>query len=573
MSQKKVRMNGALRCTVSLLLACLILFTMLPLTASAQNTTLYTTSSGLTIRKDGSIYDTDGTVVLSGDGVLDPAKISPRLLDSIDDRSVEPTGKAGVETIYRWHLINSQADLEKWCPKTDTAYPCLLGWWNGSDYYYLTRKDYYRKEGWWNDSTQKYVMYSQSHYGQTENWDGWYKDYLCNNRYQHEYDWMSFGSEIFDTRNHCGSILCQRTYKDSNGINYIKFRWDLNGGGDVWVDRARQYGNCAFFTVWLTGSGYSWRAIFDEQVGSDGDKYYADAIGGEKAGDANTCIFYEERDAKYDSGLEHDGSWFGVDTSSSYDYDEFYLYVGEEYPLTAIDSNVTIEPGKVMNVKDHYIIEEDCTLTVAPGAVLSIEGRFYNNGTIENYGTILIQNAGSISTLEPELSKASEAGKIICHGPEESVYVKEPDKTFSGGEGALLILSGGHLIGNKQTDTLTLNKGATLENFGYMVLPHGLVANNSRIYNRATGRILMGYYFSSGQGTATEDKITGGSPSLLDVPGKLTAHSKGSRNGVKNNCLIKNEGMVRASFNSVDSDALNNVNQWGGSSRCSITSK
>ena len=591
MSQKIPRRSGALRRAAYLLLACLILFTMLPLTASAQNTTVYTTSGGLSIRKDGSIYDSEGGMVLAGSGVLDPAKVNAKLLDT-DDRNVEVKGTPGVETIYRWHLINSQAEfkqiketktVETIDPQTGkvtetkevswATYPMLLAWNSGGTYYYWTQEGYKRKEASWNYNTQQYVYNTwETSYGYTpDDWTGWYNKYLTGNRYQHDYDWLSFGSETFDTR---GSYGCCGMLR--NRDMYIQIYWSDIMADDTGklpqevkaLTKKSQKGSCAFDRAWLTTTNnpyfaQDWIPVFKDSTGKGNDdddlKDLADEIG-----DSNRCVIYIARDNMDDDALHYINEKFGCYSSSTYNYDEFYLYIGEETKLTAIDSDVTIEPGKVMNVKDRYILEEGCTLTVAPGAVLSIEGSFYNNGTIENYGTILVQEKGYISSLEPQLDKLSEAGKIICHSPEDPLKVEKENKIYTGGEGSMIVLNGGRVVGMQNSQTLTLKDGATLENFGIMVLPRGIDATNARIRNRASGRMLLGYYFKSGIGGARDAQLQGDSGNGSGMKLDGLANSPTSVNNVHSGCVIQNEGRIRAHYTSSARDAIK-MSDWGGS--------
>ena len=122
-----------------------------------------------------------------------------------------------------------------------------------------------------------------------------------------------------------------------------------------------------------------------------------------------------------DTGFMHTGTNLLGYCDSTYNYHTFIMYWGEERNITAITDDYSIAAGEVMNVDDGVMLMDGVTLTVEPGGMLSIEGTFYNNGTIENRGTMILQENACVCTLDA----GSGAGRILCSGAEISL------KTFA----------------------------------------------------------------------------------------------------------------------------------------------
>lgn len=134
---------------------------------------------------------------------------------------------------------------------------------------------------------------------------------------------------------------------------------------------------------------------------------------------------YHERSHSNDCGLDIktiDGKpYYNGWHDGTYEYDKFVLYVAEEITITAITADYTIRDDMVMNVKNGVLLVDGVTLTVQPGGVLSIEGQFYNNGVINNYGTVIVQENSCITSFLPK-STNTTAGKILNSGKKVEYY-------------------------------------------------------------------------------------------------------------------------------------------------------
>lgn len=94
-------------------------------------------------------------------------------------------------------------------------------------------------------------------------------------------------------------------------------------------------------------------------------------------------------------------------------YYEFAIYYGLEKKFSAITDNIVLHEGQVLNIEDGVILWDGKRIIIEPGAVLTIKGQFYNNGIIENHGTVVLCEDACVNSFMPD-DKA--AGKIICDG-------------------------------------------------------------------------------------------------------------------------------------------------------------
>ena len=106
--------------------------------------------------------------------------------------------------------------------------------------------------------------------------------------------------------------------------------------------------------------------------------------------------------------------------------EQFIMYLGEKVKFPTITKDYTITAGNTMSIPAGAILAEGVTLTIEPTAVLSVDNIFYNNGTIDNYGTIIVNNGGQI---RPFCATDPAAGTINCYGG--GVTVKEKTTGYS----------------------------------------------------------------------------------------------------------------------------------------------
>ena len=206
---------------------------------------------------------------------------------------------------------------------------------------------------------------------------------------------------------------------------------------------------------------------------------------------------------------------------NSYDNGDFILWVGTPVKFGTLrelesggSSNTDIvRSGLLLNLEDPMIIEEGHKLIVEPGAVLSISTDLYNNGIIENYGTVVVQPCASIRTLFPnELRRAirqegDTLGNLIAaasrtDGPKKTSNFSQlcgeircRGGTYNGmaAEGNLIVMRDAGIIFDEGPNLLQLEQGATMEINGTVICPNSLRLFDSDLYIRSNGTLYCQY--------------------------------------------------------------------------------
>lgn len=190
-------------------------------------------------------------------------------------------------------------------------------------------------------------------------------------------------------------------------------------------------------------------------------------------------------------------SYAKVDDRNVYDYQygDFYVWVGTQYKMNEMrgtkDSTTggythSIQSGNVLNVRDDTYIPEGTTVIVEPGAVMLIDGAtLYNNGTILNYGTIVLQNNSAITRLE---IASARGGNLYCEGSLGERYNGMVP------EGNLLVLdSGSRIVFPDGEDRFRVANGATVGLNGLMICPNAFKLADSDFYIRKAGTLICQY--------------------------------------------------------------------------------
>lgn len=114
-----------------------------------------------------------------------------------------------------------------------------------------------------------------------------------------------------------------------------------------------------------------------------------------------------------DTGFMYYGSRLYGYCNKTYNYDTFIMYWGERRNFSAFTDDYIVKAGQVLNIDDGVMLDEGKTIMIEPGGVMSVEGTFYNNGTIENHGTVIVQENACICC-SPNVDAAS--GSILSSG-------------------------------------------------------------------------------------------------------------------------------------------------------------
>lgn len=288
-------------------------------------------------------------------------------------------------TVYKWHRVQKQSDLP-----TDTTikHPVLVMWkYGGKNYYCYDDGKSYKKN---KEDAIKGVVLEDTGY----------------------------------TPDPFNADASNNTFFTPDKLTNITMR--MTGGTDGKNEDAKKA------KFWFNGSLITGYDDWDWEGNKDSASYdswsiYTNDLDGEYHAPLSAeypVQIYCEMKGK-DTGWRHSDDYAYDEESSTYSYGAFAMYWAEEIKVSAITAPYTIRSGMVMNVDNGVILKEGVTLTVMPGGVLSIEGQFYNNGTIRNYGTIVVQPNSCITGFLPQ---QEGAGSIINSGKKVDIRAEAKEE-------------------------------------------------------------------------------------------------------------------------------------------------
>lgn len=210
--------------------------------------------------------------------------------------------------------------------------------------------------------------------------------------------------------------------------------------------------------------------------------------------DGCVCIF-DDIGGDRDSGFLFHGTNLTLEQDMHYDdFDPFILWVGKEVTYSIITTNYTIMPGEVLSIKDRVLIKNGVTLTVAPGGILSVDGTLINNGTIQNYGTLIVEKGCEVfplvmgtSSIKDSNAVDKSSNTIISYGSKKKVSIAGYSKKLTS-EG--VVINRGNMTFATNMGSFCFYEGAVLENEGFILCASRLLMQNSQI--RSTGKFALG---------------------------------------------------------------------------------
>lgn len=258
--------------------------------------------------------------------------------------------------------------------------------------------------------------------------------------------------------------------------------------------------------------------------------------------------------------------------SGSYDFTKYKMYVGTRVYKTGIVDygSMTVTSG------DKYVmnggsISVGNTITVEENATLTIQGNVYFNGTIENYGTVVVED-GSLQATHYIQADSDDQTVYGCYRGHEgsSLIVLEGSSVLAGGD----TTASGYNYG--RTGTGIELYGGSLVNYGTVSAPFGLhLSGAADVVNKKTGALLVGYYYvpvryigfsGYNKGSGSADSYTGIS-SAVSASGATPSWSNSStkRFPVVISCqwegdqypILQNYGTIMANCGWIN---VNNVN-------------
>lgn len=186
--------------------------------------------------------------------------------------------------------------------------------------------------------------------------------------------------------------------------------------------------------------------------------------------------------ARNDCSIKDNGSQLLPNETKGGSLAEYRMYFGWTLKVPAITKDYTVTAGNTVSLTDGAVLADGVKLTIEPGAVVSVESTFYNNGTIENYGTLIVSDGGQIRQIA---TTDTHAGTINCYGGGYKVKSAATGKALPG-EGVFAIMNKGAVFFQHDFGSLYLYGGALVQNYGTMELPDGCVVKDSEFINNGT---------------------------------------------------------------------------------------
>lgn len=179
----------------------------------------------------------------------------------------------------------------------------------------------------------------------------------------------------------------------------------------------------------------------------------------------------------------------------SWDLDQYIMFVGTRTwsDRGKTTGNLTVRSGQVSQLSDTAIgIGE--TVTVEEGAILSITGRVYFNGTLENYGTVVVEGGGSLEATHWPTGRNDKTVYGIYKGHEKSSLVVCKDGCVITG---IDPTTSGYNYGRNGTG-LELD-GGSIVNKGFIAAPFGIQMQGAVDIENFDGAVIyVGYMPSAG---------------------------------------------------------------------------
>ncbi len=162
------------------------------------------------------------------------------------------------------------------------------------------------------------------------------------------------------------------------------------------------------------------------------------------------------------------GELYSDTSGKNSSYTNYIMYLGETTDITVIQSDVTVGAGQTVRISaaGGLALQDGCTLKIEKGGAALVESCFLNQGTIDNRGTLVIMDNGSLQPVY------STGGILECNG------------------GDLLIMKNGRFMSGED---LTLSKGSTILNRGIFLCTQNLTLNNGLLITEEGGNTFLGY--------------------------------------------------------------------------------
>ena len=285
--------------------------------------------------------------------------------------------------------------------------------------------------------------------------------------------YIQYGADEFYTQDDCEAWnMWVLGTGDRHTINFQMQSYD----GTKWIDESGDT---------LKFNSYSKRDTFSISFGAEkGTSDYTGYNEHTKKGYSMIMRQCTGSDMEWEFHTDH----IEADSDSSWDYDQWIVYINDYTLENAQLDSYTVQSGTTLQLKGDVLLKDGADLQIMPGAVVSVEGNFFNNGNIWNFGTLIIKENATLAYFDPQ---TSSGGSIYSFGGVCSFT--EPC------EGNVIIMPGAKLLlpGFEKTRTSAWDAveiGATFEllggancvNYGILMVPGQLIMSDSQLRNEGT---------------------------------------------------------------------------------------
>lgn len=425
------------------------------------------------LTRDGQYLETTESTSYGGGEYWRPLRVYRRTFTIDEAAQGDMDNAIGKVTLYEYSWVNTVEELMALANNKQWS-DIILAWENANDDGTSDpNKVWYTKEIWLEENRANY-----NNDGANE-WWYYSNDYLGSDGYSSPY------AESFILPSRVGhfQVKCVGWDKDNPVYGYknaegkqqnspvFQFRFDTGRERYIYIGNNALYDNV--------------EDVEDYTVQLRLGKQNAEDIYGSVWIINNIAAAQDELFCRCDNYFTI-GNWGG----SGYWEFPFRIYTYRPVEYDAIVKSFTIGKGATYSIDKQLIVNEDVTITVENGGVLTVDRELLNNGKIvvKNGGTVIVNEGGCIMAYDQ-----NALGEIRLDG------------------GNLVIMDGAKVICDQSEGALLAENGATILNRGLLMVGDRLLMYRSAVLkNESNAMLLVGGRIArerGGIGAFTFDEI------------------------------------------------------------------
>ena len=222
--------------------------------------------------------------------------------------------------------------------------------------------------------------------------------------------------------------------------------------------------------------GDTWRLLgHDDQLNTGARNYNNSIIY------TNPWWFAYDRSAAYDTHINNSGNKvYGRSSKGGWRCGDFWIWTAKEIEYDAI-GDTTLDSGQIMTINGNTFLLDGKKLTIKKDAVLCVRGNFYNNGSINCEGTIIVDKNATMIPFSP----TGAGGNLTLRGG--SLIVSSGAKVLFG-------LPSGHL--NSTSPSCLTAENCQIINYGHLCVGNAYCMNGTELVNHTGASMYLGFSVS-----------------------------------------------------------------------------